>query len=42
MGVMKKLSKKEEIIEELMFRDAEAEYRKVKAGKARLHRIEDI
>ena len=42
MDVIKKLSKKEEIIEELMFMDALPELRKIRAGRARLHRVEDI
>ncbi len=38
-GVVKS---REEVIEEMMYRDAEPALRKLKAGKARLHRIEDI
>lgn|GEM_PF-1245899 len=33
---------KEEVIEEMMFKDAESEYRKVKAGKARLYKSSEI
>ena len=33
---------KEEVIEEMMFRDAEPALRKVKEGKARLHRLENL
>ncbi len=33
---------KEEVIEEMMYNDAEPALRKLKAGKARLHRIEQI
>jgi len=33
---------KEEVIEEMMYKDAEPALRKLKAGKARLHRIEQI
>ena len=33
---------KEEIIEEMMYKDAEPALRKLKTGRAKLHRIEDI
>jgi len=33
---------KEEVIEELMYRDAEPGLRKLKAGRARLHRIDKV
>ena len=33
---------KEEVIEEMMYRDAAPALRKLKAGKARLHRIGEI
>lgn len=33
---------KEEVIEEMMYEDAQPALRKLKAGKARLHKIEDI
>jgi hypothetical protein len=32
----------EEVIEEMMYKDAEPALRKLKAGKARLHRIEQV
>ncbi|NYZ76512.1 hypothetical protein H0N98_04645 [Candidatus Micrarchaeota archaeon] len=38
-GVVKS---KEEIIEEMMYKDAEPALHKLKTGKARLHKIEDI
>jgi hypothetical protein len=38
-GVVKS---KEEVIEEMMLKDAEPALHKLKAGKARLHKIEDI
>lgn len=33
---------KEEVIEEMMYQDALPAIRRVKAGKAKLHRLEDI
>jgi len=33
---------KEEIIEEMMYKDAEPALRKLKTGRAKLHRIKDI
>jgi hypothetical protein len=33
---------KEEVIEEMMYRDAEPALRRLKSGKARLHRIKGI
>ncbi|MEW6328806.1 MAG: hypothetical protein AB1468_01685 [Candidatus Micrarchaeota archaeon] len=38
-GVIKS---KEEIIEEVMYKDAEPALRRLKTGKARVHRVEDI
>lgn len=33
---------KEEVIEEMMYKDAESALRKLKSGKARIHRIGEI
>ncbi len=33
---------KEEVIEEMMYKDAQSALRKLKSGKARLHRIEEV